>query len=289
MRIKTVISIFLHDKRGLAGFIIIMFFLVLSIIVQLGGFGIKDPNSLVSDENVIIGPEPPGPGHVLGTTYLGIDVLKAILKGTKTDVFFSIPSILIAMLLGLFFGIIAGYYGGIIDEIMMRITDIVFAIPFLILLILFISINSNIFTQFLVLSIAFFPIYAKYVRVETLKLRRSPIVLSSKAMGNSDFKIIIYKIVPRVIYIALAQVPLTFGALIGAFATVSYINYSNNPTIPELGYIAGQSLQFFNINPWATLLPSIIITILAIGFNLLTLGIRKAIDPREIGIWESSH
>ncbi|MCW1311548.1 MAG: hypothetical protein QXJ93_01725, partial [Candidatus Rehaiarchaeum fermentans] len=81
----------------------------------------------------------------------------------------------------------------------------------------------------------------------------------------------------------------TFGALIGAFATVSYINYLNNPTIPELGYIAGQSLQFFNINPWATLLPSIIITILAIGFNLLTLGIRKAIDPREIGIWESSH
>ncbi len=281
-KVNAAIHLLLKDKEGLAGTIIMLFFICLAI-YDLIAF--HSPFSLKSDINPTISGIGPSSSHLLGTTYLGIDVLTAIIKGATMDTLFIIPAAILSLLIGIIVGIIAGFYGGIIDEILMRLTDIVFSIPYLIFMILIIGFNSSLLYKFFGLSIAFFPIFAKYVRIEALKLKESPTVMSSKAIGNRDYKTIIYKVLPGSFQIALAQLPLTVGAMIGTFAVIAYIDFQTNPYFPELGAIAAQSLQFFNSNPYSVLIPALLIVVLTIGLGLFASGLTRSVDEKRIALW----
>lgn len=281
--------IFISNKMHLVGLIILLFFLFDALILQFYPqlIGIKDPNSLSDDYNFNIGFIAPSSAYPFGTTYGGINLLVAILKSIRIDVFYILSAVILAAIIGVFLGIIAAYYGGIIDEITMRISDIFFSIPYIILIVTIGSIVSRNFTMIsLSLSLAFFPLFAKYARSSTLELKNSYLILASKAVGNSNFKTILYHVLPNVITSSISQFSLTFSAMVGAFATLAFIGLVPNNNIPELGYITSFALQYIQVAPWAVIIPSIFIFLLALSLNLIGDGINDMLNPRNIGLWK---
>jgi ABC-type dipeptide/oligopeptide/nickel transport system permease subunit len=281
-KLLAVLNLLIRDKEGLIGIVILLFFISLLIYDTLA---FHFPFSLKNDMNLINAGNSPGQGHIFGTTVLGFDVLVASIKGAAVDTLFIIPAAILSLLIGILIGLVAGFYGGILDEVLMRITDMVFSIPYLIFMILIVGFNSSLTAKFFGLSIAFFPIFAKYVRIEAIRLRENPLTLSSKAIGNPDYKTIFYRILPSSFQIALAQLPLTVGAMIGTFAVITYINFQTNPYFPELGTLAAEGLQYFNTNPYAVIIPAILIVILTIGLGLFADGLRKSMNQRRIALW----
>ncbi len=280
--------IFTSNKMHLAGLIIILFFLADTVVLQFSPWliGIHNPNTLSSDYNFNVGVIQPSIAYPFGTTYLGINLLTAVLKAIRIDVLYAIPVVILAALLGTFVGMIAAYLGGIFDEILMRLTDVFFSIPYIVLVIaLSAAISRNFTVISLSLVLAFFPLYAKYARSSTLIIKNSNMILSSKAIGSSDARTLIYHVFPNVISASISQLALTFGLVIGAFATIAFIGLAPNSSVPELGYLTSFGLQYIQIAPWAVLIPSLFIVLLAISLNLIGDGMIDLLDPYTVSIW----
>ncbi len=281
--------IFISNKLHLVGLIILLFFLFDAFILQFAPhlLGIKNPDSLSSDYNFNINFIPPSQSYPFGTTYGGINLLIAILKSIRIDVFYVLSSVILAALIGTLIGVFSAYYGGILDEIVMRITDIFFSIPYIIFVVAIGAVLSrNFMVIALSLSLAFFPLYSKYSRSATLEIKNSNLILASKAIGNNDIKTIFYHVIPNVVTSSISQLSLTFGTMVGAFATIAFIGLVPNNNIPELGYITSFALQYIQVAPWAVIIPSIFIFLLALSLNLIGDGINDILNPRNIGIWK---
>ena len=287
--ISLYFRIFISNKMHLVGLVIILFFLADTAILQFSPWlvGISNPNTLSTDYDFNVGLVPPSAAYPFGTTYLGINLLTAVLKAIRIDVLYAIPVVILAALLGTFVGMIAAYFGGIFDEILMRLTDVFFSIPYIVLVIaLGAAISRNFTVISLSLVIAFFPLYAKYARSSTLIIKNSNMVLSSKSIGSSNARTLIYHVFPNVISSSISQFALTFGLVIGAFATIAFIGLAPNGNVPELGYLTSFGLQYIQIAPWAVLIPSLFIVLLAISLNLIGDGMIDMLDPYTVSVWK---
>jgi peptide/nickel transport system permease protein len=276
------------------GLAIFVGFLVIGFLVEVapGLLGIQDPgmaaNPSCSPDCVGLLPTPPSSGHWLGTTQVnvigGIDLLTLIFKAIPVDLALSFFVVLSGAAIGAVLGIVSGYAGGLIDEALMRGTDIFFTIPYLVLaLAVGFVIGRSLENMALALIIVWWPIYARYTRSLTLSTKEMTFVEAARAAGSGRAKILLRHLLPNVLPPIFVQISLDVGTILGIFSSLAFIGFlPSTANVPELGYIANQGINWATIGYWWTVVfPGAVITIFALAVNLMGDGFRDVIDPRR--------
>jgi ABC-type dipeptide/oligopeptide/nickel transport system permease subunit len=229
---------------------------------------------------------PPSLKYLFGTDYIGKDVFSQVVYGAKSALFVGFASAGIAMSLAVLVGLISGYYGGIIDNILMRITEIFLVIPFLLILLVFLKVITAISPSggglsMVVLMIGLFSwaADARIIRGEVLRVKESQFIEASKALGASKRRIVFRHIFPNVLHIIIVLTTLMIATAILVEAAISFLGFGDAAAITW-----GQQLQKANEAVkeawWEGVFPGLFITLLVLGFSLLGNGLRDALDPR---------
>lgn len=224
--------------------------------------------------------QPPSRDHLLGTDYLGRDVLSRILYGGRSSLSIGFLVVMVAAFLGIPLGAIAGYYGGWIDDVLMRVTDIFLAFPPLLLAIAVAAALGPSFTNAMIaIAITWWPWYARLVRAQTLSLRERHFVEASRSIGVSDANIIRRHIFPLVLTPVLVQATMDIGGAILVGAAISFIGLGVRPPTADWGKMISTGRIYFLERPWYAGSAGMAIFLVTLAFNLLGDAVRDVVDP----------
>lgn len=221
-------------------------------------------------------------GHVLGTDELGRDVFTRLLYGGRYSLFIAFTVVSLQVVLGTTLGIVAGYFGGIFDAVIMRLCDVVLAIPNLILAIAIMAVlGVNLTNLIIVLTFAGWVDCCKVTRNNVLIIKGQEFVKASVALGAKNGHIMFKQILPNVtthIFILASQ---RFGLTILAEAALSFLNLGIQPPIPSWGNMIAGGRAFMTIYPWLVFAPGIALMLCVLAFNFLGDGLRDVLDPKR--------
>lgn len=226
----------------------------------------------------------PSPSHWLGTDIQGRDVWSRLVYGARVSLSAGIVSQMIALMIGLTMGLIAGYYGGWIDEIVMRLADVTLAFPTLLLLIaMAAALQPSLGIVFLTIGIVGWAGMARLVRGQVLVVRQLEFVQASKALGSRDLRVVLQHVLPAVVAPVLIAATLGVAAAIMAESALSFLGLGVQPPTPSWGAMIadGRDLNQLRNAPWTSLAPGLAIGAAVLGFNLLGDALRDALDPRH--------
>jgi peptide/nickel transport system permease protein len=230
--------------------------------------------------------ERPSWDHPLGTDQLGRDMLSRIVHGTRISLAVGVSSVLLALFVGVPLGMIAGYYGGRIDALVMRAMDLVLAFPIyllaIILMVIFTPTAGLLGTIKVVGAIAIVrvPIYARLVRGSVLSVKEKEYVEACRALGVRDPSILVRHVLPNCLAPIIVTTTLGIATSIIVEATLSFLGLGTQPPTPSWGWDLKANVAFIHQNLWLSLFPGLAIFITVLGFNLFGDGLRDALDPR---------
>ena len=229
--------------------------------------------------------QPPGTeGHLLGTDSLGRDILSRMIYGSRITLYIVALVAMIAPIVGLLVGTVAGYTGGWIDTILMRITDIFLAFPRLVLALAFVAaLGAGIENAVLAISLTAWPPYARIARAETLTIRNSDYIAAIKLQGARAGRIITRHIWPLCISSLIVRVTLDMAGVILAAAGLGFLGLGAQPPSPEWGAMIAEGRRFILDHWWVATMPGLAIFTVSLAFNLLGDGLRDVLDPKEGG------
>lgn len=217
----------------------------------------------------------------LGTDQYGRSLSKMIILAIPIDLQIALEVVLSAVVIGVMFGSIAAYVGGILDEAILRITDVFLAVPGILLaIVMIVVIGRSLPVLTFAVLITWWPFYVRLVRSQVLSEKEKPYVERLRAMGAGATRILFRHIVPNSIYPVLVQATLDIGSVILTVSALTFIGLTPSPLLPELGNLANQGIQYIFTAPWLILFPGLTILVISLGFNLLGDGIRDIFDPR---------
>lgn len=226
--------------------------------------------------------QPPSSRYLLGTDHLGRCVLSRIFYGTRISLLVAVLVVTASMLIGALFGIIAGYYGGIIDEFIMRFIDLLLSFPSIILTLVIVGIwGQSIFNLAFALSIVSWKGYTRLVRGIVLSEKEKEFVLAGRALGASNRHLILYHILPGCLGPILVVATLSMGHVILSIAGLGFLGLGPPPPTPEWGSILNDGRLFLRSAPHLMLFPGLAIIIAVLAFNLLGDGLRDVFDPKQ--------
>jgi peptide/nickel transport system permease protein len=227
---------------------------------------------------------PPSAAHWMGTDDLGRDIFSRVVYGSRLTLFVVILVAIIAAPIGLLVGTVAGYAGGWVDTILMRITDIFLAFPKLILALAFVSaLGPGIENAVIAIAITSWPPYARIARAETLTIRKSDYISAVRLMGASPVRIVIRHIMPLCTSSLIVRVTLDMAGIILTAAGLGFLGLGAQPPLPEWGAMIASGRRFILDQWWVAAMPGMAILVVSLGFNLLGDGLRDALDPRAAG------
>jgi len=222
----------------------------------------------------------PSPGHPLGQAVFGRDVLARMIFGARSSLTVALPAILLSVVGGCVIGIIAAYYKGWIDSILMRICDIFLAFPGLVLALVMIAIfGRHIENIMMVYGILGIPYYARLIRGNVLQARELPYIQAARVSGAGSWRIMFRHILPNVIQPVIISFTFDIGGVILGLAALAYLGFSD-PELIEWGRDISEARIYLPSAPWTSLAPGLMILITVMGFMLLGDGLRDALDPR---------
>lgn len=226
--------------------------------------------------------QPPSLSHPLGTDQLGRDQLSRMIYGTRTTFELSIVIVGITATFGVIAGIIAGYYGGIIDEILMRIIDLLLAFPTIILALVIIgALGPGVVNTVIAISLVGWLYYARVARASTLSIKEKEYVEGARAMGCSDLYICTRYIFPNCLPPIIVLVTLNMGGVILTIASLGYLGLGAQPPTPEWGTMLNDGREFLRDCPWLSIAPGFLIMASVLAFNFIGDGLRDILDPRQ--------
>jgi ABC-type dipeptide/oligopeptide/nickel transport system permease subunit len=228
----------------------------------------------------------PSLAHWLGTDIEGRDVWARLVYGARVSLSAGIVSQCIALSIGLTMGLIAGYYGGWTDEVVMRLADVTLAFPTLLLLIaMAAALQPSLGVVFLTIGVVGWASMARLVRGQVLIVRQLEFVQASRALGARDWRVMVFHVLPSVIAPVLIAVTLGVAAAIMAESSLSFLGLGVQPPTPSWGAMIadGRDLNQLRYAPWTSLAPGLAIGAAVLGFNLLGDALRDALDPRHAG------
>jgi peptide/nickel transport system permease protein len=224
--------------------------------------------------------------HPLGTDQLGRDMLSRIIHGTRISLLVGVSSVLLALFVGVPFGMVAGYYGGRIDRAVMRVMDLILAFPIyllaIILMVIFTPTAGLIGTMKVTGAIAIvrIPIYARLVRGSVLSIREKEYVEACRALGVRDPWILFRHVLPNCLAPIIVTTTLGIATSIIVEATLSFLGLGTQPPTPSWGWDLKANVAFIQANAWLALFPGLAIFVTVLAFNLFGDGLRDALDPR---------
>ena len=225
---------------------------------------------------------PPSATHWFGTDDLGRDIFSRIVYGSRLTLFVVVLVAVIAAPIGLLVGTVAGYAGGWIDAVLMRITDIFLAFPKLILALAFVAaLGPGIENAVIAIAITSWPPYARIARAETLTVRNSDYIAAVQLMGASPFRIVLRHIMPLCLSSLIVRVTLDMAGIILTAAGLGFLGLGAQPPLPEWGAMIASGRRFILDQWWVAGMPGLAILVVSLGVNLLGDGLRDALDPRS--------
>jgi len=262
---------------ALGAFVILAFIIIAIFAPWIAPY---DPNQ----QDLSTALEQPSQNHFLGTDQFGRDVLSRNLYGTRVSLVVGIVAIAIASLLGITLGLIAGYFGGWINTIIMRSMDAMLSIPPLILaLVIATALGGGLKNILIALGVSMMPGYCRLTCGQVLSLKESDYIVSSHAIGVNNFSIIVRHILPNAFAPLLVLVTLTMGTMILAEAGLSFLGVGVAPPTPSWGAMVSNGYLYLLTNPVLSLTPGFAIALLVLSFNMVGDGLRDALDPRLRG------
>lgn len=224
---------------------------------------------------------PPSPAHPLGTDDLGRDLLSRVMAGARISLGVSAAVLALAMSLGVGLGLVAGFWGGWLDEVVMRTTDVFLAFPRLVLAIaIAATLGPGLSNTILAIALSWWPWYTRLVRGQLLSLREQEFVLAALSLGAGARRTLLRHLLPNVATTITVQASIDIGYAILATASLSFIGLGAQPPTPEWGAIIAQARSYMVDAWWYPTVPGLAIFLAVLGFNLLGDAIRDAFDPR---------
>ena len=223
-------------------------------------------------------------GHLLGTDDFGRDILTRILYGARITLYIVALVTVTAPVVGLLIGTVAGYFGGWVDEVLMRITDIFLAFPRLILALALVAVlGPGIENAVLAIALTAWPPYARVARAETLTVRNSDYIAAVRLQGAGAMRSIAGHVVPMCLPSVIIRVTLDMAGVILTAAGLGFVGLGAQPPLSEWGLMISAGRKYLFEQWWVATMPGLAIFIVALGFNLLGDGLRDVLDPRSAG------
>lgn len=233
----------------------------------------------VTGMNSALKNQAPSLSHIMGTDNFGRDVFSRVMNGCGTTFFIALCTVAIGAVFGTIIGALTGYYGGIFDEIVMRINDVVLSFPSVLLALIFISfIGTGKYKIIWALGVMFIPSFARIVRSEVMRCKSLEFVKSAKVMGASNLRIIFVHIIPNTAVSMLTSAAIGFNNAVLAEASMSYLGLGVQPPEPSLGLMLSQAQAYIFNAPWYAICPGITIVLIILGFSLISEGLRSYTD-----------
>lgn len=224
----------------------------------------------------------PSAAHWLGTDELGRDILSRILFGGQVTLGMVVAVVIMVAPLGLAIGCIAGYFGGTLDRVLMRVTDVFLSFPRLILALAFVAaIKPGVTSAVFAIVLTAWPPYARLARAETLTVRGTDYIAAVRLTGASSFRIILRHIVPMCIGSLVVRVTLDMSSIILTAAALGFLGMGAQPPSPEWGAMIATARRFILEQWWVPTIPGVAIFVASLAFNLLGDGLRDVLDPKQ--------
>lgn len=256
------------------GVIICTFWIVMAVLAPV----IAPYDPIVQDMAIRL--KPPSASHIFGTDNFGRDIFSRVIYGGRYSILAGCLTVVIAGVIGTFYGAIAGYVGGKVDNIMMRISEMILSFPSLILAMIINAVmGSNLFNTMFALVIVAWPTYARLMRSVVLSVKENEYVAASEALGSSKIRILTKEIIPNSINSVLIMATTDLGNQILMFSTLSFLSLGAAPPTPEWGMMVSDGVDFFN-KFWIAGFPGLAIFTMAMGANFIGDGLRDLLDPK---------
>jgi len=266
-------------KNKMAVFGLILF--VVLIVFSLGAGLFVDYEIDAINHNMKIRMQPPSAEHIFGTDQFGRDVFARVLYGGRMSLLVGTITILLSLAGGSLIGATAGYFGGKIDNVLMRIMDVFLAIPSILLAISIVAaLGNGMINLMLALSVSSVPRFARIVRSSILTVKGQDFVEAARAYGCRNHKIITYHILPNAIGPIIVQATLSMASTILMISSLSFVGLGLPSSIPEWGSMLSEAKEFMRYQPYLITFPGIAIMLSVMAFNLIGDGLRDALDPK---------
>ena len=281
MKKRSQLSLIWHrlsrNKLAMLGLVMMTIILMLALCADWSA----DYDKVVVGMNMLERLQTPNAKHWFGTDGYGRDVFARIIHGSRLSLSLSIISMSIAVAVGSLIGAIAGYYGGKIDDYLMRLMDMLLAIPPMLMSISIVAaLGRSMVNLMLALALAYMPVFARVIRSSILSVKGQEFVEAAKACGTSDARIIMRHIVPNAVGPIIVQATLAMGSAILTISSLSFMGMGIQPPQPEWGTMLYEGRDLIRTSPYLVVFPGIAIAVSVLSLNLLGDGLRDALDPR---------
>ena len=271
--------VFFRDKLAVAGLVVIVLTFFIAVFAP---YLAPYPEQGRGDSDMQNRLQAPSGEHIMGTDQQGRDVLSRVMFGARIPLTISFVVTLGVLLVGVPLGGIAGYFGGWVDEVVMRITDLFLAFPALILAMALVAfLGASLRNVAIALVLTYWPWYSRLVRSMAISLRERPYVLAAKTMGVGRFTIIRRHVLPNALGPVIVQMTVDIGAVILEVAALSFIGLGAKPPTPEWGLMVSEGREYILSAWWLATFAGIAIFGLVLAFNLVGDGLRDVLDPRS--------
>lgn len=256
------------------GVIICLFWIIMAVIAPM----VAPYDPVLQDLTLRL--KPPSAAHIFGTDNFGRDIFSRVIYGGRYSLLAGCLTVVIAGCIGTIYGAIAGYVGGAVDNVMMRLSEMILSFPSLILAMIINAVmGSNLFNTMFALVIVAWPSYARVMRSVVLSVRENEYVTASEALGASKSRILLKEIIPNSITSVLIMATTDIGNQILMFSTLSFLGLGSAPPTPEWGMMVSDGVQYFN-KFWVAGFPGLAIFTMAVGANFIGDGLRDLLDPK---------
>ena len=263
------------NPLGLIGLVLAVFVVLCAVLASV--VAPFDP----LEQDVLARLKGPHAAHWLGADQFGRDILSRILYGFRSSLAVAFGSVVVALALGASLGVAAAYLGGWFERITMRVMDVLFAFPIILLAIGIVAmLGPSQYNAALAIGVVYVPIFARLSRGPALVLRSSDYVQAARGLGASDARIIFRHILPNLSSVLLVQTTLSLSSAILVESSLSFLGLGTQPPTPSLGQMLAEGRVYMTLSPWTSLFSGLAILMASLGFNLLGDALRDILDPR---------
>ena len=273
--LRELVEVFNKNKTSWIGLVILLAMTVVAVLAPL-----LAPYNPV-EQHILDRLHPPSAEYLLGTDHYGRDILSRVIWGSRISLIIGVSSIVLGMIVGGAFGLVAGYKGGLTDNIIMRVMDVFMSFPTLIMGLLIVAVlGASLFNLIVAIALTVVPRFARIARAPTVTVKQRDFVEAARAMGFSDIRIMLVHILPNILGEIMVMASLWIATAVRIEASLSFIGLGVKPPTATWGGMIREGFGFILDAPWMSIYPGAVILITVFAFNMLGDGLRDAMDPK---------